>query len=612
MPPQPWFGRNAAIETPFSAAQVPLVSENSRREVDRLFGRGPKAKALALSPNGFFLVHNGHSSVQEAVRRALERCGYNAGVACMIIAVDDVFVVPMPTTMKVVGFVQAGGINAVASELRDEVARRLGNAPSGWNAVAVGAGGRPGIALGAATEQAAVASAMTDCGRQDSACRVVVLGPFVVEGTPAAAPQPASVPPSTSAPSKPVTLGSTLSAMLTLTPAARDELVKIFEGLKQHKALVGLPRSTSHWRIYERPSADLAEEKALEGCQVWINQPCTVIAIDDHVTAEPADGKWLSRDMPRVHYAGLFDPERIPSALPSMRTRADILGYRNATTPKAAAFHAWGRIFIVTGAASQRAAEERALADCNADPTRAGQNGPCFLYAVGDQVILPQRRSMPVAPVPPSASTAPATPAGSGFSAVLVNLAAALPNLSAASRDDNMKRYEASNDHKALAGIPGTTRLWRASSRTDPLRAEEGVLESCQIVYNQPCALLAVNDQPKTAAADGKWPLRDMSRVHYTGPFTPEQIPGVGPGAGRRADVVEYRNASGPKAAAFHPWARLFVVTGTATQRAAEVRALQDCNADPNRNGQDGPCYLYAVGDQVILPQRRTEPVAPQ
>ena len=214
----------------------------------------------------------------------------------------------------------------------------------------------------------------------------------------AVAPRPLSPP--TLAASKPTTLAATLTAMLTLAPGARDDLAKVYEGSRTHKALVGVPGTNRHWRFAARPSAEIAQEGALEGCQVWTNQPCALIALDDRVTAEPTDGKWPTQDMPRVHYAGTFDPERIPSALPGLRERADVVGYRNAPGPKAAAFHPWGRIFAVTNAESQRAAEERALADCNADPTRNGQNGPCFLYAAGDQVILPERRSAPVAAAP--------------------------------------------------------------------------------------------------------------------------------------------------------------------------------------------------------------------
>jgi adenylate cyclase len=99
----------------------------------------------------------------------------------MIIAVDDVFVVPIPTTMKVVELFRPGSSASIAVEEREEVARRLGNAPGGWNAVAVGAGGRPGLGLKAANEQAAADGALVECGRLDRACHVIAIGPFAVE-----------------------------------------------------------------------------------------------------------------------------------------------------------------------------------------------------------------------------------------------------------------------------------------------------------------------------------------------------------------------------------------------------------------------------------------------
>jgi hypothetical protein len=86
--------------------------------------------------------------------------------------------------MKVVGLVQSRPIDVIASELRDDVAQRLRNSRSGWNAVAVGGSGRAGLKLGAKSEQAAIAGALEACGKQDRDCRVIVLGPFLVEHLP--------------------------------------------------------------------------------------------------------------------------------------------------------------------------------------------------------------------------------------------------------------------------------------------------------------------------------------------------------------------------------------------------------------------------------------------
>ncbi len=82
--------------------------------------------------------------------------------------------------MKVTGFFKASGNAMISADARDDVARRLAEAPSGWNAVAVGAAGRPGLGLKAATEQAAVDGALADCVKRDSNCQVIAIGPFSV------------------------------------------------------------------------------------------------------------------------------------------------------------------------------------------------------------------------------------------------------------------------------------------------------------------------------------------------------------------------------------------------------------------------------------------------
>jgi len=119
-------------------------------------------------------------SSEEAIRRVLELCGKNAGVPCLVVAVDNDFVVPIPMTMKVVGFFRPAGTNIIAPELRDDLARRLGNGV-GWSAVTTGNSGTVGLTLNAASEQAAIAGAMSDCAKQDRSCRIVAIGPFAVE-----------------------------------------------------------------------------------------------------------------------------------------------------------------------------------------------------------------------------------------------------------------------------------------------------------------------------------------------------------------------------------------------------------------------------------------------
>jgi hypothetical protein len=107
------------------------------------------------------------------------RRGAIVGVSCMIVAADDIFVVPVPTTLKAIGFFRADRHPSIAADARDDVARKLADA-SGWNAVAVGTAGRPGLGLKAASEQNAVHDALGDCVKRDSDCHVIAIGPFAV------------------------------------------------------------------------------------------------------------------------------------------------------------------------------------------------------------------------------------------------------------------------------------------------------------------------------------------------------------------------------------------------------------------------------------------------
>jgi class 3 adenylate cyclase len=180
VPPLPWIRHDAMTEQPFAAKNVPLTREVGKARLENVYAPARKNKAVALGPGGALFFPIALDSVEEAVRRALESCGGIAGVPCMIVALNDNFVVPIPATLKVTGFFRAAGNTMIAADARDDVARRLADASSGWNAVAVGAAGRPGLGLKAATEQSAVNDALADCIKRDSNCQVIAIGPFSV------------------------------------------------------------------------------------------------------------------------------------------------------------------------------------------------------------------------------------------------------------------------------------------------------------------------------------------------------------------------------------------------------------------------------------------------
>jgi class 3 adenylate cyclase len=180
VPPLPWIRRDPSTERPFAVRDLPLVRDPGKARIESNYISARKTKSLAIGPAGQFFFDFGYDTVEESVRRNLEYCGAIVGVACMIVAVDDVFAVPVPASMKVIGFFRAASNPSIAVDARDDVVRKLADASSGWNAVAVGTSGRPGLALRAANEQNAVNDALGNCVKHDSDCHVIAIGPFSV------------------------------------------------------------------------------------------------------------------------------------------------------------------------------------------------------------------------------------------------------------------------------------------------------------------------------------------------------------------------------------------------------------------------------------------------
>jgi class 3 adenylate cyclase len=396
-------------------------------------------------------------------------------------------------------------------------------------------------------------------------------------------------------------LSAALEASVPKMPLAnRQQAVAAFAKGKAHRAMAVAHAAQRIWWTPAWSNRETAEEKALEKCQQYFDELCALVATDDFVLDPGVDGRFQVRDAPRVRYSGVFNPERIPAITKAVEQRMDVAGYLTAPSPKASAFHAGGLLHIVVGAPSQRAAEEQALRACNDDPARArAGSGPCYLYSVDNRVVLPLRATGAIT------SVAVAREA-SLRDTLLTAIRKIAPTY--AHRDEQVRQYVESAPHKALAAHPPSG-SWRLRGQESPSIAEERVLEACQVRYEGACVLVAVNDVVQASANEMSWTRRAMSRVAYEGAFDPGQVPAVTRMLRQRADVVGYPTAARYKAAALHPWGRLFLVTGAATQRAAEEGALAACNGDPEREGRDGPCLLYAVDNQVVLPKRSIGPL---
>lgn len=179
MPPQPFVRHDAMTERAFASKDFPMVRDPAKVRLENMYVPAAKSRAVALGPGGQYFMVMGASSADDAARRSLESCGAIAGVACLVVAVDENFVVPIPTLLRITGFFHAASNASIVADARDEVVRKLADG-MGWNAVAVGTAGRPGLGVRAADEQSAVNSALADCAKRDGDCHVIAIGPFTV------------------------------------------------------------------------------------------------------------------------------------------------------------------------------------------------------------------------------------------------------------------------------------------------------------------------------------------------------------------------------------------------------------------------------------------------
>lgn len=179
MPPPPYVRHDAMTERAFASKDFPIVREPQKVRLENMFVPAAKSRSVALGPGGQYFMVLGAASPEDAARRSLESCGAIAGAACLVVAVDDNFVVPIPALFRITGFFNAASNTSIVADARGEVMRKLTDA-MGWNAVAVGTAGRPGLGLKAADEQTAVNSALADCAKRDNNCHVIAIGPFAV------------------------------------------------------------------------------------------------------------------------------------------------------------------------------------------------------------------------------------------------------------------------------------------------------------------------------------------------------------------------------------------------------------------------------------------------
>jgi hypothetical protein len=181
-----------------------------------------------------------------------------------------------------------------------------------------------------------------------------------------------------------------ISAATPQVPASvRERIIKDYLEAKLNKGLAVQLADGQYFRHPINEDQTVVADRTLESCQLRFAKPCVLIAVNDEIVS---DGGLISKEMPRLNYAGKYDVSQIPIIRSATRKRPDVQNYDKAMEPKAMAIHPWGRVFMSVGNASAKEAQETALAKCNNDQDRNGRDGRCFVYAVNNDVVLSERR----------------------------------------------------------------------------------------------------------------------------------------------------------------------------------------------------------------------------
>ena len=212
------------------------------------------------------------------------------------------------------------------------------------------------------------------------------------------------------------------SLALVLPEDAASAAVQFYARAAGQKALAahvdGEDKEAFTWP--NAPAAADASQWALEGCELKYASPCVLVAAGDQLRA-PDPRTAPRQTMERLRYAGPFRLDQVPMGL---EFEDHVRDYDALPGAKSIAAAASGYYQVKFGALTQAEAERDALALCNEDQKPA----PCFLYASGDQVVLPERRTQPSEVTPPAAVAAPVAPPTAPPAAPVAPAMVALPS----------------------------------------------------------------------------------------------------------------------------------------------------------------------------------------
>lgn len=179
MPPQPYVAAvRPAPPIALVPATVPLLGEYTRKVLVDAYPKATGGRAVVLGRNKTDWWSSSDTE-PDAMRRALQVCGHLTGRPCFVYAVNDQVVVQTPQSFRIVDVFTPQDLAGLEPAQQQAIERYL--VADDWRAIAVARNGRIGVAVGRASEDSAVETALRECARAGGTeCAVSAVGPYLV------------------------------------------------------------------------------------------------------------------------------------------------------------------------------------------------------------------------------------------------------------------------------------------------------------------------------------------------------------------------------------------------------------------------------------------------
>jgi class 3 adenylate cyclase len=176
--PLPVDVRSEGSDVKLSKETLPLMPSPLSERILASYLPAEESRALAIGNERAGWAF-GIPSPQEATRRALERCADLTGAPCLLFALGDKLLQPLPRSRKIVGVFTFAGDATIPQADRDALMKVYSGRD--WRAIAHGANGAWRAVANEASEEDAVRAVLSQCNANDKDCTVFAIGNFRIQ-----------------------------------------------------------------------------------------------------------------------------------------------------------------------------------------------------------------------------------------------------------------------------------------------------------------------------------------------------------------------------------------------------------------------------------------------